>query len=40
MRLKMDGVGKGALVKKQKKDAPEDVFGFKEEVENSDERKI
>lgn len=40
MRLKMDGVGKGALVKKQKKDTTEDVFGFKEDEENSDESKV
>ena len=34
MRLKMDGVGKGAIVKDSKKDAEMDVFGFKEDEEH------
>jgi twitching motility protein PilT len=33
MRLKMDGVGKGAIVKKGKKDKEMEVFGFKEDEE-------
>jgi len=33
MRLKIDGVGKGALEKYSKKDAQMDVFGFKEDEE-------
>jgi len=37
MRLKMDGVGKGAIVKDDKKDAVVDVFGFKEDEEKEEE---
>jgi len=37
MRLKMDGVGKGAIVKKGKKDKEMEVFGFKEDEEIDEE---
>jgi twitching motility protein PilT len=37
MRLKMDGVGKGAIVKHSKKDKEAEIFGFKEEEENEEE---
>jgi len=37
MRLKMDGVGKGAIVKDSKKEEEVDVFGFKEDEGNREE---